>query len=158
MKTVLEQYSGTIIAVLVSFSILISTFITTYQSEQGVPALIGSMIERVLELDRVEKGQAFDSYMRKQHPEIILYNPNGIIAGEKINISQCFEAWDGDKIPLEVVLIDIWNEMGESISDTSMSENTFLIESEGRYWIMVRATDKTGYEKEVIAQIFVNKR
>ena len=157
MKLIAEHYAKSWIAVLVALCVIGIFTKISYADKDGIPAILGSMVDGVLSLRQEQENEVFDSYMQYIYPEIYIKDSCEILVGKDVPIQKCFGARDGTGTELVVQIEKVWNADGVRVNPNISANRTFRIEQPGIYWIMLQTKDMQGRERESILRVLVNR-
>ena len=148
MKQVIEQYTSSIIAVIVTF------FFLTNQFE----SVLGAFVENSLTQTAICGNKAFDSYMNLREPEVYLRETYELKANQTISLQKCFGATDflGEELPVYLVAIEDMSGEVIDVPKTQKKEEIHFPRG-GIYQVQVYAIDKNQKEANITVKLLVNE-
>ncbi len=160
MKQIMENYGGTIIAIMVMGAILFLLGTYTYGnatlSQNAIGFLANESIESMAK--KQNEGVAFLQYKKRKSPEISFIENYEIRTEEYVPVEACFKAenFEGERIPVEVISIIDIQERNLSVYEYN-GKTCFYFELPGVYQVYVKATDEENQTSYAMVKVPVNK-
>lgn len=156
MKQVIEQYATTIIAAWIGLVVI--TVVMGTNSANGIPQLLGSVLESSIDDTSIWKNEAFKQYM-VMLPPTINEKKVYLVAGESILLSDYFEAKSSNGNLLPVYVKEIWDESGVELTAKESEDATRIcLERSGCYWLQIYTWDENRKMCERMVRVLVNER
>lgn len=155
MKQIFGQYATSIIALIVASALFTIFFNENVHGKYHVGTVLGTMMKHSLAQTPFSSREAFDDYMESKAPEIYMKENIIFYTNQKMNLAQCFYAWNAQGNEIPVFLKNIKNEYGE-FEQIEFADFLYFHQT-GIYWIEVYAIDENQKETSVIAKIYVNE-
>ena len=141
MKTLISEYAGIVIAVLVVLGIL-SVILLSSGEGAGVLGIAGEVIQvQTRDVLQEQIQEQFDNFLQQGSVEISYVEGTPIYAGEVVNVEEHFSATDakGSDIPFEVV--EVYDGTGNSCSKQVMIEpGKMQFAAPGIYQVLIQTT------------------
>lgn len=155
MKQVFIEYGGAVIAVIgaLSFFVIFNQF---FVGEEGV---LGQLFAHSIDEKTMVEHEDFDEYKKDVPPTIALKGVNTLVANQRVNLSDCFEATSASGELLPVYLMGAWDLDGnEKNIGASEDKKSICVSQAGIYMIQIYAVDSSGKATSRMHKLLVNER
>ena len=159
MKRLIEHYGGVVLTSILSMAVMLSFFGTLTEGKQSVSSMFGSMIAYVSTKDscQVKTKGAFDAYKAVHAPRVFMRDVYVARVGNEIELKDWIMSVDSNDEEREESILGIWKDKEEYVVQKN-EMGKLCFSDAGNYWIKLSAKDSQGYERIVLAKVFVNER
>lgn len=145
MKTLISEYAGIVIAVLVGFAVF-GIILTGAEREAGFLGIAGEVIEVQTKDSLKEQEYAvYDSFLKQEPLNIVYVEDNPIYAKEIIVVGEHFSVADSKGNPISYEVTDVYDNAGNSCYEQVKSdENKLQFSLPGVYQILIQTKKENG--------------